>query len=87
MVGGREHLGPGHGDLGGLARPASAIELVDGKVTRTAKELEQMTSCQALGGCFVVTRAALEAMVETTIDATLVEVAKSAPICKRGQSI
>ena len=53
----------------------------------TAKELEQMKSCQAHGGCFVVTRAALEAMVETTIDATLVEVAKSAPICKRGQSI
>ena len=67
--------------------PASAIELVDGKVTMTAKELEQMKSCQALGGCFVVTLAALEAMVETTIDATLVEVAKSAPICKRGQSI
>lgn len=67
--------------------PASAIELIDGKVTMTAKELEQMKSCQAHGGCFVVTRAALEAMVETTIDATLVEVAKSAPICKRGQSI
>ena len=67
--------------------PASAIELADGKVTMTAKELEQMKSCQAHGGCFVVTRAAREAMVETTIDATLVEVAKSAPICKRGQSI
>ena len=67
--------------------PVSAIELVDGKVVMTPKELEQLQSCKAHGGCFVVTRAALEAMVETTIDATLVEVAKSAPICKRGQSI
>ena len=67
--------------------PVHAIEMVEGKVVMTPREMEQMKSCQAHGGCFVVTRAALEAMVETTIDATLVEGAKSAPICKRGQSI
>lgn len=66
--------------------PVSAIELVDGKVVMTPKELEQLQSCKALGGCFVVTRAGLEAMVDKTIEVTLVEVEKSAPICKRGLS-
>lgn len=66
--------------------PVHAIELVDGKVVMTPKEMEQLQSCKALGGCFVVTQAGLEAMVDKTIEVTLVEVEKSAPICKRGLS-
>ena len=67
--------------------PVHAIELVDGKVVLTPREMEQMKSCREMGGCFVVTRAGLEAMIEKTIEVTLVEVEKSAPICKRGLSI
>lgn len=60
--------------------PVSAIELVDGKVALTAKELDSMKSCPALGGCYIVTLAALEAMVEKTAEVTLIEAAKS---CRR----
>lgn len=67
--------------------PVHAIELVDGKVVMTPREMEQMKACQALGGCYVVTRVALEAMVEKTIEATLVEVARSAPMCRKGEFI
>lgn len=67
--------------------PVHAIELENGKVVLTAKEWEQMQSCKALGGCFVVTRAGLEAMVDKTIEVTLVEVAKAAPICRKGEFI
>ena len=63
------------------------IETSDGdKVVMTPKEMEQLQSCKALGGCFVVTQAGLGAMVDKTIEVTLVEIEKSAPICKRGLS-
>lgn len=64
--------------------PAHAIELVEGKVVLTPREIEQMKSCREMGGCHVVTRAGLEAMVEKTIELTLIEAAKS---CRKGEFI
>lgn len=63
--------------------PAVAIELTDKGVRLTPQELQRMSECAAQRGCYIVTRAALDAMVAMTIKVTLEEVAKDVPVCKR----
>lgn len=59
-----------------LCMPVHAIELEQGKVVLTAQEWRSMQNCEALGGCHVVTTAALVAMVESA--------QKKAVSCRRG---
>lgn len=61
--------------------PALGIELVDGKPMLTMQEFEQLKICQSAGGCYIVTLKALEAMVDKTIEVTLIESAKRG--CRR----
>ena len=49
----------------------------------TAQEMEQLKTCQSAGGCHIVTRAALEMMIDKTIELTLLEVARKSPSCRR----
>lgn len=64
--------------------PAVAIEL-DGKTAvLSPAEILRMADCKDQGGCFIVTRRAMDALVMKTIEITLEEVAKDPPVCKRG---
>jgi hypothetical protein len=56
--------------------PVVGIELVDGKVILSPAELEGMKECKARGGCFILTKKALEGVVDMTIELTLEQVRK-----------
>lgn len=67
--------------------PASAIEIENGTVVLTAREWQAMQSCQASGGCYVLTLVALESMVMRAREMALAEAQKAAPICRRWDAI
>lgn len=66
-----------------LTSQSQAIELVDGKPMLTVQEFEQLKICQSAGGCYIVTLKALEAMVDKTIEVTLVELARRIQTCRK----
>lgn len=66
--------------------PVHAIELENGKVVITPREMQALQNCPAAGGCYILTRAALEAMIMRARELTLAEVDKAAPTCRKDDS-
>lgn len=66
-----------------LCSSVMAIEWVDGKAVLSHQERARMPHCDALGGCFVVTRSDLNAMVEKVIEIAIDEARKNPPTCRR----
>lgn len=61
--------------------PVAAIELDGDKVVLTPQERLRMSQCVEQGGCFIVTRAQLDAVVDKVMRVTV------DAVCKKGIAI
>lgn len=60
--------------------PASAVEVANGQLVVTTEELKTLNNCDAQGGCLIVTKSQLDAIMIAVARMTATKVAAS---CKK----